>query len=281
MKIKGLALVNEKEFPELTTLETDDPVEGQVIVDIEAAALNHRDVWITKGLYAGIKTPTILGSDGAGMVGDRSVVINPNIDWGSDEAFQNKSYNILGMPDHGTFADKVVVDEHKVFDKPLHLNMHEAAALPLGSMTAYRALFTKGKATENDTVLISGIGGGVAMFAFQFALANGATVAVTSSSKEKRKKAIDMGADAAYDYNKTDWHKDFMADLGGADVVIDGAGGDGFGSYPKLAYPGARLVIYGGTAGRLHNLSPQIIFWKQLRNHGIPPWLRMRNLKRC
>ena len=133
--------------------------EGEVLVNIAAAALNHRDVWITKGQYPGIVFPTILGSDGAGRVGDREVIINPSFDWGDNPAVQGPDYNILGLPRNGCFAERVAVPAEQVYDKPEHLTMAQAAALPLAGLTAYRALFTRAQVQPGERVLISDLRG--------------------------------------------------------------------------------------------------------------------------
>ncbi len=88
---------------------------GEAIVRVHAAALNHRDVWIQKGQYAGLKYPVVPGSDGAGVVVEASgapgwigkdVLINPALDWGGSAAYQDpQHFRILGLPDDGTFAE--------------------------------------------------------------------------------------------------------------------------------------------------------------------------------
>jgi len=243
-----------------------DPVasEGQGVVAIKAAALNHRDVFITQGLYPGIQLPGILGSDGAGTFEGREVIICPNINWGDKQSHQNPNYHILGMPTYGTMAEKVAVGKDKILDKPAHLSWEEAAALPLGGLTAYRALFTRGQLQAGEKVLISGIGGGVALFAFQFALAAGAEVYVTSSSDEKIQRALDMGASGSANYTSEDWHKKLGKEAGGFDLIIDSAGGPGFALFPKMCNYGARIVTYGGTRGKVPNFTTQSIFWKQI-----------------
>lgn len=252
----------------LEEVETPKASENQVVVEMKAAALNHRDVWITQGMYPGLKSDVIVGSDGAGRVGDRAVILNPNVNWGEDPKYFRKDYSILGMPSHGTFAEYLAIGEDKLMDKPAHLTMEQAAALPLGGMTAYRALFSKCRAKAGDKILISGVGGGVALFAFQFALAIGAEVYVTSGSEEKIAKAIAMGAAGGVNYKEEKWHKQFAKEVGGFDVIIDSAAGDGFGQLAALCNPCARIGIYGGTRGFINKLSPQLIFWKQLEIYG-------------
>ncbi len=250
------------------------PNKGQVLVQLYAAALNHRDVYIQQGLYAQIKTPITLGSDGAGKVvalGDQvaeewlheDVILLPGIGW-KDGVVQPKDYHILGMPTDGCLAQYVVVDIAQVFQKPIHLSYEEAAALPLAGLTAFRALMVRAQASADDRILISGIGGGVALMAFQMALALGAKVYVTSSSEEKIQQAIDMGAAGGANYTTENWHRVLKDKAGGEfDVTIDSAGGDGFRHLIDIAAPGGRLVFYGGTRGKF-TVSPQRVFWKQL-----------------
>lgn len=263
---KGLAVSN---------IEKPTLLQDEILVEILASAINHRDIYISKGEYAAIKTPCVLGSDGAGKIVEvgnsslnhhlgKEVIINPNNNWGDNENFQSSNYHILGMPSYGTFAQFVKVKIDRVHPKPNHLSFEEAAALPLAGLTAYRAVFTKGNLETGQKVLINGIGGGVAQFAFLFAKAAGAEVFVTSGKTEKLQASKDMGADKGYNYTDTNWYKKLNAEVGGVDLVIDSAGGEGFGNLLKIMNPGGRLVTYGGTKGKVTNLSPQILFWKQL-----------------
>ncbi|MBN8681020.1 MAG: zinc-binding dehydrogenase [Chitinophagales bacterium] len=244
------------------------PDEGFALVRIRAAALNHRDVYIAQGQYAGISTPVIPGSDGAGEWDGRRVLIDPSLNWGSDPRAQGAQYRILGMPDNGTFAQWVSVPVENIHDCPAHLSFEQAAALPLAGVTAWRALFTRCNLQKGEKVFITGIGGGVALFAMQFALAAGAEVYVSSGSAEKIAKATALGATAGVNYREENWDKTLRSMAGGFDVVIDSAGGDGFAKLPALCNSGARIGIYGGTMGKVNGLSPQILFWKQISIHG-------------
>lgn len=237
---------------------------GEVMVQISAAALNHRDVWISKGLYPGIVFPTILGSDGAGICDGREVVINPSIGWGANPAIQGKDYQILGMPRNGTLAERISIPAAQVYDKPAHLSMEEAAAIPLAGLTAYRAVFSKGELTAGQKVLVTGIGGGVAMWALQLALAARAEVYVTSGHDEKLKRAIEMGAHGGVNYREPDWAKTLRQQAGSFDLVVDGAGGEGLAQVLGCCAPGAKVVVYGGGRGAVPQLSPQLLFWKQI-----------------
>jgi zinc-binding alcohol dehydrogenase/oxidoreductase len=259
------------------SLEERPPLEpgpDQVVVGLKAAALNRRDYWITQGLYPGIKTPVILGSDGAGVViragenaaewQDREVVINPGLDWGDRQDVQSKQFHILGMPTDGTFAGEVLVAAAQLAERPSHLTWHQAAALPLGGVTAYRALFTQGRLQAGESLLITGIGGGVATLALQFAVASGARVWVTSSSPEKIEQAVALGAEGGFPYTHGDWARE-LAKVATPDLILDSAGGEGHAALVELAAPGGRLVHYGATAGPPKKLDLFKIFWKQLQ----------------
>ncbi|MFN7117678.1 MAG: zinc-binding dehydrogenase [Saprospiraceae bacterium] len=266
--MKALLLPEKGAALQYTDVPDPKAGEGEVVIKLKTAALNHRDVFITQDLYPGVIFPCILGSDGAGTYQDREVIINPNNDWGDQAAFQSKAYHILGAKKPGTFAQYIAVTTSKLVDKPAHLTWEQAAALPLAGMTAYRALFTKAQVKPGDTVLITGIGGGVALFILQFALAIGARVFVTSSADEKLEKAMALGASGGANYKNADWDKQLLQQTEGFDIILDSAGGAGFTAFPKLCNPGGRIVVYGGTLGKIPNLSPQMIFWKQLSIHG-------------
>jgi NADPH:quinone reductase-like Zn-dependent oxidoreductase len=250
-----------------------------VLVRLKAASLNRRDFWITRGLYPGVKCPVVLGSDGAGVVGElgpgvtdtwkgREVVINPGLDWGPNPRVQSKAFRILGMPDDGTFAEAVTVPAEQLRPKPEHLNWEEAAALPLSGATAYRATVVQGEVASAQRVLVTGIGGGVATFALQFARAAGAEVFVTSSSAGKIDAALRLGARAGYDYSAEGWDDRLKADHGPIDLIVDGAGGQQHDRLVGLAAPGGTIVHYGATAGAPPKLDLFKVFWKQLRIQG-------------
>jgi NADPH:quinone reductase-like Zn-dependent oxidoreductase len=249
---------------------------GEVLVKIKAAALNRRDYWITIGKYAGIKYPSILGSDGAGIVTEagseteqqwigKEVIINPSHNWGNHPEYQSKEFKILGLPENGTFAEYVKVRTEYLYPKPKHLSWEQAAALPLAGLTAYRALFTKGKVEKRDKVLIVGVGSGTGTIALQIALAAGCQVFVTSGTGEKIEYAKQLGALAGVNYKAQDWAEQLQHLAGGFDVIIDSALGEGFAKLPDICNPGARIVFFGGTAGNIPELNGRKIFWKQLQ----------------
>lgn len=258
--------------------EVDTPVcnEREVLVHLKYAALNHRDEWIRQGQYAKIQYPSILGSDGMGEVvatggvaGEgligKDVIINPNIEWGEHARHQDmRNYQILGMPSQGTIAEFIKVSVDRLVEKPAHLSDAEAAALPLAGLTAYNALINKGEVNKEKTVLISGVGGGVAQFAFQFAMAAGAKVWVTSSKEEVLAKCIEMGASGRANYHRPEAFKQIKSESGGIDVIIDSAGGDGMNDLLSTLNPSGKYIFYGATRGIPSNLNLRMIFWKHL-----------------
>lgn len=253
------------------------PGEGEVLVKIKAMALNRRDQWIREGKYPNIKEGAILGSDGAGAIEqvgkgvdenwlNKDVILLPHRNWGDREEVQSPDYQILGMPLDGTFAEYVVVPAATFIEKPAFLSYEEAAALPLAGLTAYRACFYHGEISKDDHVLISGFGGGVAQFAFQFALAVGAKVYVTSGNQQKRDKAIELGAAGAFDYKNESWPRTAKGESGGFDVVIDSAGD--INSFINCMRPAGKIVFYGATNGLPSKLDLYRIFWNQLTLQG-------------
>lgn len=249
---------------EYTQWDAPVPAKGEALVRLFAAAINHRDVFITKGLYANIKTPVILGSDGAGECRGRRVVIYPALEWGHQLAHQGKDFRVLGMPDNGTFAEQIKIPRNNVFEMPEHLNWEQGAALPLAGLTAWRTLFSRCRLLKGEKVLVTGIGGGVALLVLQFAIAAGAEVSVTSGSPEKLEKARLIGAKYTANYREEGWDKRLKQEAGGFDVIIDSAAGEGFPALIGLANPGARIGIYGGSLGKVNQLSMQPVFWKQI-----------------
>lgn len=274
--MKALVLEAAEKPPVIKEIEKPALQPGEVLVKLKAAALNRRDYWITIGKYANIKYPIILGSDGAGIVAEtgseednewlgKEVIINPGYGWGGDENFQADDFKILGLPDNGTFAEYVKISARNLVAKPSHLNWEQAAALPLAGLTAYRALFVKGRAQKGDSVLITGAGSGTGTFALQWAVAAGCRVYVTSGSEEKIQKAIKLGAIAGVNYKTEGWAEELQQLAGGFDVMIDSALGEGFTHLIDLCRPGGRIVIFGGTAGNIPPLNGRKIFWRQLQ----------------
>ena len=251
------------------------PGAGEAVVRLKAAALNHRDVFIWQKLYPNIKLPAILGSDGAGVVAavgegvdqsliGREVVIEPGLDWGPSDETQGKNYRILGMPENGTYAEMIRIPAENLHPKPSYLTFEEAAALPLAGLTAYRVAATRAKVKAGETVLVTGIGGGVAIFAAQIAKRLGARVFVTSGSDDKLARARELGVEGGANYKNADWGKRITEMTGGGpDAVIDSAGGNTLETAVKIIKPAGRIVFYGATTG-LAKIDLFRFFFKQL-----------------
>ena len=290
--MKAIQLTEKKQPVQLIDAPMPTAGPGDVLIKVDAAALNHRDVFVQQGMYPGIKLPAILGSDGSGVVVEvgegvdtawrgQAVIINPGLNWGDNPKFYGPDFRILGMPDNGTFAEYVVVNKNYIHHKPAHLSFEQAAALPLAGLTAWRALMSRAALHTSGTpekVLITGIGGGAALFALQFAVAAGAEVWVTSGSDEKLAKAKGLGATGGINYRDADWAKTLITEADGGrvgnpargyfDVIIDSAGGPGFTKLIDLAAPGGRIAFFGGTTGTITDIIPPKVFFKQLSIFG-------------
>ena len=277
MKAIVLRTLGEAENLRLEDVPDPQPEPHEAVIRLVAAALNHRDVWIRRGQYAGIKLPIILGSDGAGevvavgtdvdqsLIG-RDVVLNPSLDWGANERVQGAEFRILGLPDNGTYAQLAKVPASNVHPKPDVLSFESAAAIPLASLTAYRALVSRAQLRPGETVLVTGIGGGVSSFALAIAKKLGARVFVTSGSDAKLERARQLGADGGVNYHSQDWAKEILALCGGEkpDVVIDSVGGETFAKAIEIVKPGGRIAIYGATTGLPKEINLRRIFWNQI-----------------
>jgi NADPH:quinone reductase-like Zn-dependent oxidoreductase len=250
------------------------PAPGEVVVDLRAAALNRRDLRVVAGGWPGVSAPLVPGSDGAGIVralgsgvggiseGDE-VVIQPGIDWGDDPRVLGPGFKILGGPDDGTFAEQVRVPAVNVFARPARLDWQQAAALPLAGLTAWRALFTRGRLTSGQTVLILGAGAGTSTLAVQFARAAGARVLVTSSSAEKIARSVELGAEAGFDYGAEGWEQEVVEHSGGGvDLVVDSAGT--WQSSVACVRAGGRVVVFGSTVSPTTELDVRAYYFRQI-----------------
>ncbi len=273
-------------FDHLAVRDLTDPEPGpdDVTVKMEAAALNHLDIWtLTGALNIPHEFPHTLGADGAGRiekigsevtglrVGD-PVVVNPGLSCGSCELCRSgeqstcTTFRMLGEHVPGTFAERVVVPSANVFPFPEHLSFQEAAALGVTFITAYRMLFTRGGLQPGEWVLITGIGGGLALSLLQLALPVAGRVFVTSSSPDKIDRALELGAEAGVDYTSDDvgkWVRR-VTNKRGVDLVVDSAGGSAIDAGLRALRKGGRLVNAGATAGAGAEVDVRRIFWNQL-----------------
>ncbi|KAG6810849.1 hypothetical protein H0H92_010064 [Tricholoma furcatifolium] len=250
------AVIEEKPIPELK--------HGEVLVRMGAVAFNHRDVWIRMGQYPRIGFGAVFGADGAGTVIaahdphdpllNSRVFLTPSRGWDTHPEAPESNFGILGggvWPPLGTFSEYVVVERAHVIPSPQHLSDVEVSAWPLAGVTAWRAAVVNGLVRAGQNVLITGIGGGVALIAMQICVAMGASVYVTSGSAEKIKKAIALGAKGGVNYKDHDWPAQLGALLGNGqelDLVVDSAGGDLMAQVGKILRQGGRVVCYGMTA---------------------------------
>jgi zinc-binding alcohol dehydrogenase/oxidoreductase len=236
-----------------------EPRDGEVLVELRAASLNHLDVWIRKGLPS-VPKPRILGADGAGVLAgtDERVVLNPGI-------WENGKMHIIGETRDGTHAELIAVPSSAVHPIPGDLSFEEAAAFPLTFETAYRMLVPRARLQPGEWVLVWGVGGGVASAAVALAKALGANVVATSSSDEKLARAAELGADATVNHATGDVVA-FVRDVtgGGAHVVVDDVGEATWKRTLDAARPEGRVVVCGATTGPNPPAALHRVWWKQL-----------------
>jgi len=267
-----------------------DPVPGpgRVCVRIRAGALNHLDIFVRNGIPGiPVALPHVMGSDGAGVIesvgpgvtrvkpGDE-VVLNPGIHCGECEFCLKGehslcvTFQLLGEHVAGTFAEFAVAPAVNAYPRPAALTWEESAAFPLTFLTAWRMLVTKARVKPGESLLIIGIGGGVAVAALQIAKLLGMTVYVTSGSEEKLARARELGADAGIDHAKSDFAREIRKITGkrGADVVLDSVGKATWKQSIASAAKGGRLLTCGATTGPDPQTDLGRIFWNQLTVHG-------------
>ncbi|MFQ5977791.1 MAG: zinc-binding dehydrogenase [Candidatus Heimdallarchaeota archaeon] len=264
---------------------------SQVLVKIKAVALNRLDLFVRKGIpNLKLELPHILGSDIAGEVVEigsevsnldqgQRVIIDPGLYCGycqycvrGEHSLCNR-YGIIGEHSRGGYAEFIAVNNQNVIPIPDYspLEFAEAAATPLTFMTAWRLLITRADLKPGEDVLITGIGGGVALAALQIAKLVGARVFVTSSSDEKLQKALKLGADVGINYlEHPDYHTQIwqLTNKQGVDVVVDSAGQATWEKSIRTLRKGGRFVTCGATTGPVANININLLFWKQLSLYG-------------
>jgi NADPH:quinone reductase-like Zn-dependent oxidoreductase len=256
--------IHEDGGPEVLRYEdVPDPVAGpgEVLVELRAASLNHLDLWLRRGLPS-VPKPRILGADGAGIrvdTGER-VVINPGVDDGT-------LIRVIGEHTDGTHCELIALPEEQVFPLDDGISFEQAAAFPLVFETAYRMLVTKANVQPGETVLIWGIGGGVATAAFEIAKALGARTIVTSGSDWKLERARAWGADLAVNHANGDVLA-AVKEAGGADVVVETVGEATWKDSLAAVKPGGRVTVCGATTGPNPPAQLNRFWWKQLTIYG-------------
>ena len=250
-----------------------EPGPGEALVSLRAAGLNHLDVWVRKGLPS-VPKPRILGADGAGVVealgagveglqpGQR-VVVNPGIPHG-------ERITVIGEHTDGTYCELKAIPAEQLYPLDDSLSFEEGAAFPLTFETAYRMLVTKASLAEGDWVLVWGIGGGVALAAFEIARALGARTIVTSSSADKLERARALGADVAVSHADDDVVQAVKEATGGkgADVVVETVGEATWERSLAAAAQEGRIVVCGATSGHSPPARLYRLWWKQLAVYG-------------
>ena len=264
--------------PSLRLKEIPRPTPGpkDVVVRISAVALNHRDLFLRQHLYPAIAFDDPLLADGYGVVVDagpdvpgrdgllhRPVLLTPSRGWAADPDGPEDAARFAAVggttlcEGAGTAQEFVVVPHDEVELAPPHLTPAEGAALPLAGLTAWRALVTKagigpGRAAGRN-VLVTGVGGGVALAALQFGVALGANVFVTSGDLGKLERARELGAAGGVSYKDADWDRQLATMLPDSrpflDAVVDGAGGDVVKRAVRILKPGGIVSCYGMTVG--------------------------------
>ncbi len=276
-------VLNETNGPESFTLQdvpTPDPGIGEVRVKLEVSALNHLDLWVSRGMPAPHEFPHIAGADGTGVVeaigvdvasvalGD-AVTINPSVSCGkcsvclTGDTPYCKSYGILGEHSNGTLAEYAVVPARNVVPRPEGITAVEAGSYGLAYGTAMRML-RRSNLRAGDVLLVVGVGGGVSSAAQLIGQAMGADVYVTSRSPDKIAAALEMGASGGFD-SSGEFAKDLKTTIGrAADVVIENVGPATWGQSIRSLQSGGRLAICGSTSGPKVELSVPYLFFKQL-----------------
>ncbi|MGI8773832.1 MAG: alcohol dehydrogenase catalytic domain-containing protein [Actinomycetota bacterium] len=285
--MRALAIEDQNGPSSARVMQVPDPTPGpgEVVVRVHAAALNHLDLWTLSGdLGIELDFPYVLGADGAGVVvavgddvtglkeGDR-VAINPALACRvcefcrAGEHSTCARFEMLGEHRDGTIAEYVKVPAVNCFPFPENLSFEQAAALGVTFITAYRMLFTRARMEPGEWILVTGIGGGLALSLFQLARPLAGRIFVTSSSDAKLERAASMGADGGVNYKDDDVGKGVrrLTAKRGVDLAADSAGGPSVDQALRALRKGGRLVIAGATAGRTAEFDVRRLFWNQLQ----------------
>ncbi len=241
-----------------------EPPEGWATVEVRAAALNHHDLWSLRGVgLAEERLPMILGCDAAGVDEEGNEVIVHAViasdDWHGDETLDPKR-TLLSELHQGTLAERVTVPRRNLVPKPAELSFAEAACLPTAWLTAYRMLFVKAALRPGQTVLVQGASGGVATAATVLAAHAGARVWVTSRDEAKRERALELGADDAFESGARLPER--------VHAVVETVGEATWAHSLRSLRPGGTLVVSGATSGGGPPAELQRVFFLQLRIEG-------------
>ncbi|GAA0427935.1 zinc-binding dehydrogenase [Streptomyces luteireticuli] len=216
---------------------------GWTTVTVRAASLNHHDLWTLRGVgIAEDAFPMILGCDAAGIDEDgNEVVVHSVIGETGHGIAPGEKRSLLTERYQGTFAERVSVPAWNLLPKPKELSFEEATCLPTAWLTAYRMLFTNAGVRPGQSVLVQGAGGGVATAAIVLGAAAGLRVFATSRDEAKRRRAVELGAEAAFEAGARLPLK--------MDAVVETVGAATWSHSVKSLKPGGTLVISGATSG--------------------------------
>jgi NADPH:quinone reductase-like Zn-dependent oxidoreductase len=246
---------------EVGDLEAPATPDGWVTVTVKAAAINHHDLWSLRGVgLPEDRLPMILGCDAAGVTDDGSEVVVHSViadpDRGGGDETMDPKRSLLSERHPGTLAETVSVPSRNLVAKPADLSWQEAGSVSTAWLTAYRMLFVRGRAQPGETVLVQGAGGGVATAAIALGRAAGLRVWATSRSEAKRAKAVELGADQAFESGARLPER--------VDAVIETVGEATFGHSVKSVRPGGRVIVCGSTSGAVAPLELQRLFFLQI-----------------
>jgi NADPH:quinone reductase-like Zn-dependent oxidoreductase len=246
---------------EVGDLDTPATPDGWITVTVKAASINHHDLWSLRGVgLPADRLPMILGCDAAGVTDDGSeVVVHAVIadaDRGGGDETMDPKRSLLSERHPGTLAETVSVPARNLVAKPADLSWEEAGSVSTAWLTAYRMLFVRGRVQPGETVLVQGAGGGVATAAIALGRAAGLRVWATSRSEAKRAKAVELGAEAAFESGARLPER--------VDAVIETVGEATFGHSVKSVRPGGRVIVCGSTSGAVAQLELQRLFFLQI-----------------
>jgi NADPH:quinone reductase-like Zn-dependent oxidoreductase len=237
------------------------PPDGWTTVTVRAAALNHHDVWTLRGVgISPDRLPIVVGCDAAGVDEDGNDVIvhavigDPAVAGGDETLDPRRS--LLSERFDGTFAQRVAVPRRNLVPMPSALSYTEAACLPTAYLTAYRMLFTRSGLQPGATILVQGAGGGVATALVVIGRAAGFRVWATSRDEEKRRRALELGADQAFASGARLPER--------VDAVMESVGEATWAHSLRALKPGGRIVVCGATSGAVPPADLNRVFFLQL-----------------
>lgn len=264
-------------------IEKPEEREGEALVRVLSCGINHLDIWVRKGVEGHkFPLPLIPGSDIAGVIekaplhsgfneGDR-VIVSPGVSCGKcsfclrGEDSLCKEYGIFGESRDGGYAEYVSVPVENLIKMPENLSPEECSAIPLSGLTAYHMLVRRAEIKEGERVLIHSAGSGVSVYAIQIAKLFNAEIIATTSSKEKEKKALELGAKYVINYREKDFVQEIknITERTGVDIVIEHSGGELFLKSLLCLRPGGRIVTCGTTSSPIVDIDLRRIFFRSL-----------------